>query len=293
MARANPASAPAVRTLRPADVPSLRLPAGRNADVFRRALEAYPGRSVWIPDSYEYALLAPWRHRPEIASIDEFVAVRYVEPLLQAAYERCVAQGADLMLAIELESHRGQSRYARGGLGLLEEVITYEIHADRAQWTPGRSSRLRRVQTGDSQAIAEISRIDRAAFPWLWRNSLAEFDAYLSTPGVELALVEVQGAAVAYIGATSFSGWGHLDRIAVDPTFQGRGFGREALALAVAAMRRGGARRVALSTQRSNDRSQRLYEGFGFHRTPQLDYTLYGAWRAEGEPIKASASASG
>ena len=83
---------------------------------------------------------------------------------------------------------------------------------------------------------------------------------------------------MAYFGVTLFPDWGHLDRIAVVPLQQGRGFGLETLGLAVATMRKRGARRVGLSTQRSNRRSQQLYERFGFQRTPAHDYRLFGAW---------------
>jgi ribosomal protein S18 acetylase RimI-like enzyme len=41
---------------------------------------------------------------------------------------------------------------------------------------------------------------------------------------------------------------------------------------------RGGATRVGLSTQANNTRSQRLYHRFGFQRTYQNDYNIYGVW---------------
>ncbi|MGH2618799.1 MAG: GNAT family N-acetyltransferase, partial [Thermomicrobiales bacterium] len=113
----------------------------------------------------------------------------------------------------------------------------------------------------------------------LWHNSRTEFDVYLRIPGVDVSLLEAGGEPVAYIGITHFAGWGHLDRIAVLPGQQGRGFGREALGLAVDIMRRQGARRAALSTQLTNRRSQRLYERFGFRRTYEHDYRLFGRWR--------------
>jgi ribosomal protein S18 acetylase RimI-like enzyme len=125
--------------------------------------------------------------------------------------------------------------------------------------------------------MAELLRLDHAAFPWLWWNSAAEFAAYAETTGVRLFLGRERGRPIAYVGVTSFPGWGHLDRIAVDPTAQERGLGREALAFAVGALAQAGAGRVALSTQETNVRSQRLYERFGFRRTPDHDYRLYGA----------------
>ncbi len=267
-----------IQTLEPGDIAMLRLPGQRGARALRLDLERHPGRSVWAPSTLEFAIIGPWRNRPEIACVSELVAVRHSEPLLRAAFERCVEFGDDLLLALELEMQRSPTRFERAGMDLLEEVITYEMPAPRETWRPRQSVQFVPVRSGDRRAINVVSRIDQAAFPWLWRNSHSELDVYLSTPGVEVALIEFDGEPIAYTGTTLFTGWGHLDRIAVAPEWQGEGFGLEALGLAVDALRRRGARRIALSTQHSNRRSQRLYERFGFLRTYDHDYRLFGRW---------------
>jgi len=244
----------------------------------RRLLDLHPGRSVWVPSTLEYVLIGPWRNRPEIASIEDLVAVRHLEELLRAAVERCADLGDELILTVELDSHRSPARYERAGLEMLEEVITYELGTAREPWSGSDHIRLVRVQSNDEAAIDLITNIDQESFPWLWRNNRTEFDIYLQTPGVEVWLVEADGGSVAYFGVTLFPDWGHLDRIAVVPKRQGRGFGLETLGLAVDTMRERGARRIGLSTQGTNWRSQRLYERFGFQRTPEHDYRLYGAW---------------
>jgi len=249
----------------------------------RRLLDRSPGRSVWVPSTLEYALIGLWRNRPEIASIEDLVAVRHLEELLRAAVERCADQGDELVLTIELDSRRSPARYERAGLEMLEEVITYELGSVREAWSGSSHIRPVRVQANDEPAIDLVTSIDQASFPWLWRNNRTEFEVYLHTPGVEVWLVEVDDDPVAYFGVTLFPDWGHLDRIAVVPEQQGRGFGLETLGLAVDAMRNRGARRVGLSTQRSNRRSQRLYERFGFQRTPEYDYRLFGAWCRPGQ----------
>src|SRR5688500_4485329 len=110
-----------VRPLDPSDVPALRLCGLDGERALRDALELSPSRSVWTPETREYAVVGRWRNRSEIASVDELVAVRNAEALLRAAFERCVEHGDELFLAVELESHRGRSRYERAGLELLEE----------------------------------------------------------------------------------------------------------------------------------------------------------------------------
>ncbi len=273
-----------VRPLEVNDVPALRLYGLEGERALRDALEINPARSVWVPETREYALIGRWRNRSEIASVDELVAVRNVEPLLRAAFERCIEHGDDLLLAVELESHRGRSRYERAGLELLEEVITYEISIVQSASAPVTALRRHPVDVSDDHAVAQVMAIDEAAFPWLWRNNRIEFEVYLRTPGVEVSLIESEGTPVAYLGITHFLGWGHLDRIAVAPTAQGQGFGGESLALAIDAMRQRGAKRGALSTQLTNRRSQRLYQRFGFRRTPDLDYKLFGVWRQPRPP---------
>jgi ribosomal protein S18 acetylase RimI-like enzyme len=274
-----------VHTLRPGDVDLLRLPGLRSTAALREALSRYPERSVWIPETLEYLLLTPWRHRPEIAHVEELVGIRHSEALLRGAFERCVARGDELLLAIELESGRGPNRYERAGLVMLEEVITYEIDLAGTRLEVDRAIAVTPVAATDDKAVAVLNSIDNEAFPWLWRNSRQEFATYLRTPGVLVALVTVDGDPAAYFGTTFYTGWGHLDRIAVAPRYQSRGIGRKTLQAAVVAMRQRGARRLGLSTQRTNVRSQRLYERFGFRRTPALDYQLFGRWcRPEQQP---------
>jgi ribosomal protein S18 acetylase RimI-like enzyme len=270
---------PAILTLEPDDVGALRQPSTRGSRALREALRGHPGRSVWAPATLEYAVLGPWRHRPEISYLEELAAVRHADELLQEAYQRCVDHGDALMLAIDLETHRARSRFERAGLELLEEVITYELPLNGASRPFAATiARLAPVSDAGPETIDQLLRLDHAAFPWLWRNSRREFETYVQTPGVRVAMLEMDGHAAAYVGATLFSGWGHIDRIAVAPNYQGAGLGRQVLAQAIDALRTEGARRVCLSTQATNWRSRRLYEGVGFLRTPENDYQLFGVW---------------
>jgi len=266
------------RILKDADVDSLRLGWQTKIDPeeVRRALFSYPGRSVWLPETLEFAVVTPWRHRDEVGNVRHLVAVRHPELLIETAVERCAAEGAVLVVSIELEEVRKPAFYRGVGFELLEEVMTYEL--DRLP-PPGRlSGKLRFVPVDPSDVAARsaLLAIDHAAFPWVWRNNDLEFQTYGLTPGVELFLGLLDGRPIAYVGLTSYLGWGHLDRIAVLPSVQGQGYGQEALAFAIDRLARHGARRVGLSTQRGNAHSQHLYERFGFRRSWGNDYRLYG-----------------
>ena len=176
-----------VRTLEETDVSSLRLgPQSKlSADDVRRILFSYPGRSVWLPETLEFAIVAPWRHRNEVANIQELAAVRQPEFLVEAAVQRCQDAHAALVVSIELEEVRRPAFYERVGFRLLDEVVMFEL--DRLPPAGRSSGRVRFVAADPFHADTReaLLAIDRAAFPWLWRNSPAEFREYHHTPGVE------------------------------------------------------------------------------------------------------------
>jgi len=269
---------PLIRALTPDDVEHLRLgPRDRDSEsTVREVLREFPGRSVWAPEWNEFVLIAPWRHRQEIATVQSLSAVRFADHLLRTAVERCRAAGDSLLLSIEFDEVRHPAFHHRIGFELLEEIVALEL--SRPFPTTVASSRsYRRFDPYDREALDQVVALDHRAFPWLWHNSRAEFLSYTTTPGVEIYLRFDAGRLTSYVGFTWFAGWGHIDRIAVAPDSQHRGFGRETLAFAVDFLARRGARRIGLSTQYANGRSQRLYARFGFHRAIDHDYRIYGA----------------
>lgn len=266
------------QTLTDADVDSLRLAwhSKIEPEDVRRALFTYPGRSVWLPDTLEFAVVAPWRHRSEIAHIRHLAAVRHPELLVEAAVERCDARGAFLVIALELEEVRRPVFYQSVGFQLLEEVVTFELDRLPAPGLRPRHLRFVQVDPADAHARATLLAIDQAAFPWLWQNNDLEFETYGFTPGVELYFGMLDNQPVSYVGLTTYLGWGHLDRIAVLPALQGQGLGQDGLTFALDRLARLGSRRVGLSTQRTNVHSQHLYERAGFRRAWGNDYRVYG-----------------
>lgn len=268
---------PDIRLLQPEDVRRLRLGHHRRtADAVRHLIADFPNRSVWAPETLEFALVAPWRHRHEVAVIDEIAAVKHTRALLRAAIGNCRRAGDAIILMLEMQERRHPSFYARLGMVVIEDVITYELLKPRPRTRPATIT-FTPVAPADPRQRDALLGLDHAAFPWLWWNSAEEFQVYSETPGTRLYLGTLEQRPVAYLGVSVFPGWGHLDRIAIDPAVQGRGLGHEALEFAIATMHRAGARRIALSTQLGNERSQRLYERVGFRRSSEFDYRLYGA----------------
>ncbi|MBX6754510.1 MAG: GNAT family N-acetyltransferase [Thermorudis peleae] len=248
-------------------------------------LSAYPGLSCWIPESGEYVIAGPWRHRSEIIGILELSANQHAPVLLDYVSEAAHEHGARLLVMQEQHERRSPIFYANVGFTLIEQILVYELTVFHPPMPDGRL-RFERVSPDDPFVFGELLSVDHTAFSWLWRNSEAEFTDYLADPQVDVYLGRnAQGEAVSYVGVTRMRGWGHLDRLAVGRDYQGQGYGLASLTWAVWLLAQRGAHRVALSTQARNRRSRALYERFGFHRTPSFDYDIYGRWLGEPVPL--------
>ncbi|MDQ2682989.1 MAG: GNAT family N-acetyltransferase [Chloroflexota bacterium] len=269
---------PEIEPIAPADVQRLRLGWWSRLDLNEagRLVRTYPGLSVWMPGCGEYLLAGPWRHRPEIVHMVELSAVRYPVELTRAAIRQAQIDGRRLFLAVEMSEKRQQSFYDQAGLRVLEDVLSFEWNGPLREYgktVPGEFSLVRDL---DERSMEALIAIDWSAFPFLWRNSVQEFHDYAGQIGVELHILQVGDQPVGYIGLTSYAGWGHIDRVAVQAGFQGKGFGRALVHYAVRRLASLGATRIGLSTQRRNDRSQRLYSDIGFRRHEAGDYRIYG-----------------
>jgi len=247
------------------------------ADDIRRVLGQLPGRSMWDRQTFEYGIVAPWRNRTDVVQIAELSAVLHPDEMVVAISERARELGASLTVMVEVDESRRSSFYDRCGFTHIEKVITFEIERrDVPRVVRPRHLTFVPVDPANDDMRQTLLRLDNRSFPWIWWNSDLEFQLYGQTPGVEIYLGLIEGEPVSYVGITSFPSWGHLDRIAVDPDLQGKGYGRFALAFAVETLLARGARKVGLSTQSTNERSQRLYLKYGFRRTNDHDYDLWG-----------------
>ena len=124
---------------------------------------------------------------------------------------------------------------------------------------------------------ARLLAIDREAFPWLWRNSEREMTRYLGQAGVRAFVAKVDGWPAGYISYTLHRDSTYIDRIAVLPSRQGRGIGKALMSLSLGKIKEAGIGNAVLTTQRTNGRSQQLYQRFGFAET-RWGYSIYGKW---------------
>lgn len=261
--------------LAPEDAASLRVPwtSLLSREELVRHVERYPGMAWRVPGTRAYLVAGPWRNRPEIAEVYESQGDRQRQALWDALLS---GQGEVPLAAVLIEpaEYRSAARFYRQvGVTQLEEVLVLRTSA-----LPGPPVTLTlEFAPARRRAVDELLAVDHDAFPWLWRNSREEFAEYLETPSVRLWVGRADGEIVGYVGCTELCGWGHIDRLAVRPSLQGRGYGTQLLSWAMHRLWERGAEYVQLSTQGTNRRSQRLYDRFGFRQT-RGTYKLYGVF---------------
>jgi ribosomal protein S18 acetylase RimI-like enzyme len=250
------------------------------ARLLRQHLEKYPYLGWVIKENGDYIVGGYWKDRPAIGLIMESSPSAQRTELVNRLLESYKETRSDLVVLSEREVSHGLRLYLDMGFVALEQVICYEKPDVYVPYTPRRLT-VRRLQESDLLALVEL---ERAAFPWLWWETATTFQQTDRRPDTWVLVAYLEDQLVGYLILTVRGPWGHLNRIGVHPTYQGQGFGRELLAVAIEEMSRRGARTIGLNTQIDNTRSQRLYEGFGFERTGET-FKIYGKWlddRAQG-----------
>lgn len=116
-----------------------------------------------------------------------------------------------------------------------------------------------RIRAGGTADTAAVAAIERAVFSEPW--SAASLAALLAQASV---VCEVDGSVVGYALFRVTSDEGELINLAVAPSMQRRGVGRELLEAGAAQMQAQGARVVFLEVRESNAGARAFYRGLGF-----------------------------
>ena len=239
---------------------------------------------AWMrEDGSEYIAGGRWRHRSDIGEIRELSAgsTSAAEELLERLLTAYREDGYDLVLLGFGEQDRARSFYTRRGFVALEDVTYFSWRAQPIPASPPGLTALTTLRPFEPDDLDAVIAVDHAAFPWIWWNSYSEMRWYARMPDVEIwVLADAAGTIIGYSGSTGYGDKGHLDRLAIHPDVQGRGYGGILLGNALKRLVAQGALEVSLSTQQDNRRSQRLYSRYGFRHTG-IRFHLYGRWVGE------------
>ena len=252
-----------VRSATPADIPAIMhfLKLARwvtlessLAEVEKR-IPDWPGWLLTRDEEIEAFLLVDVRRYP-VAQIDTVAcagrkSVRADISCLVAAASEYGRGTSTLPLAYIGDTSWLSGILERCGFQLVNRVVFYEKEDEEI---PTWGNPEVNVRPAHKRDISPLVALDEAAFEPLWRNNAPFFADALSTfPHFLVAVLEDE--IVGYQYSVSYRSEGHLARLAVHPSFQGRGIGTRLLAEAVAYLQRNGARTILLNTQEDNRRA--------------------------------------
>ena len=212
----------------------------------------------------ERARLATWRGDGIVAHL----APAATRPLSAEFVTECLdwlrARGFRSVVTSALSTSECEG-FLRAGFDLHEHL---DLLAHDLGGLPSVPRGLRRARRRDRPLVIEV---DAAAFPPFWRLHQGGLDeALVATPSVRFR-VAGRGAKglVGYAIAGRGGDTGYLQRLAVHPSARGRGLGRALVVDALVWLRRRGAQRAMVNTQRTNQGALALYQACGFRLLPE------------------------
>jgi GNAT superfamily N-acetyltransferase len=202
------------------------------------------------------------RHRPVVISPVSGASPptadtvrRIVDDLLAAGHSRVVTPALD---------RREREPFLAAGGTVIDELHLLSRSLDAAVDHPSEPTtrRARRRDWGPVEAL------DERAFDAFWHFGADELaDAIAATPAARFRVVgSTHPWGYAVCGRAGSEGF--VQRLAVDPARQGCGVGSALLLDGLRWLRRRGARRALVNTQRVNERALTLYRRHGFELEP-------------------------
>jgi ribosomal-protein-alanine N-acetyltransferase len=147
------------------------------------------------------------------------------------------------------------------GFSTSEWLAAYERVGTELPPKPAKQPAL--IRTAHKDDLSSIMALDRVAFDHIWHKSLRNLNEALARAS-SFTVATLGGRIVAYAWCEIYGKHAHLTRLAVHPSCQGQGIGRQILYQAMVDVLDAGADLITLNTQEKNRRSRALYRQYGF-----------------------------
>ncbi|GMQ93374.1 MAG: hypothetical protein BMS9Abin12_0851 [Acidimicrobiia bacterium] len=204
----------------------------------------------------------PWNTAVHDASLR---VLRGGSSFIGACVDKLFIAGAPAVLSSPLSR---SSRKPWENAGFVDYIDLALMRLSLDEPIPAPQHLVARADRPDLQAMLAI---DQAAFPEFWRfDHLALVESTQATSKSNVFVINDGD-----LGITGFAvvGYGHaisyLQRVAVDPEWQGQGMGRSLVRAAARSAQRHGSRAILLNTQFNNSAAIGLYEAEGYVQLPE------------------------
>jgi ribosomal protein S18 acetylase RimI-like enzyme len=215
----------------------------------------------------ERARLANWRGDQRVAQLSPAAGTPLSAGFVECCMDWLRQRGYTSVVTSAL-SPQECAGFLRAGFDIQEELELLSHDLDDLPRV--RRGGLRRARGSDRLPVLQV---DAVAFDAFWRLHEGGLEEALgATPHVRFRVApppprrrEVAGYVIAGRG----DGIGYLQRLAVHPTARRQGLGSTMVFDALTWMRRRGASRALVNTQRSNQGALALYQACGFQILPE------------------------
>jgi len=222
---------------------------------------AWPGK-VTFRRGWSRADARPWNDATPSGSLR---LLRGGATFLSACTDRLLALGTDNVISPPLPGS-ARSAWREAGYSPFIDLALMRLSLDAAPKAPNHL-----VVAADDTPLADLLRIDAAAFDEFWRFDQYGLSEAINATGRSSILIIRDGdghptgfAVVGFGSAISY-----LQRVAVHPAWQGQGMGRSLIRVAARKARTAGAQVMLLNTQHDNRSAISLYEDEGFVLLPE------------------------
>jgi len=210
----------------------------------------------------ERARLASWRCDGEVAHLSPVAARPLSADFVRSCLDRLRARGFRFVVTSAL-AEAECAGFFRAGFEVREEL---ELLAHDLDAIPDVAHRLRRPRRRERPRVLAV---DAGAFDSFWRLHEGGLeDALGATPAVRFRVHGRRDGIDGYVIGGRGAGTGYVQRLAVDAAARGRGLGRSFVGDVLRWMRRHGADRALVNTQRTNEAALALYRACGFRVLP-------------------------
>jgi ribosomal-protein-alanine N-acetyltransferase len=230
-------------------------------------LRAEPWR-LWVTQRGEAAIIDRWReHSSDCAVLGLWCAPRRV-PVLIAELEQAAASLGFRRLIGPLVPEEAVRPYLNAGMTVAERIVVMRLDARGIarlllKTTPPDSVTVR---AGTIDDVPRIVGIDAASFDEFWRYDERTLRRLLVSG--RMLVAEEGSEPIGYTLATVHGSESSLGRLAVLPSYRGRGIGHALARAAVGLVSGEGAKAMVLSSQEDNVSAQALYRSLGFAIVP-------------------------
>jgi ribosomal protein S18 acetylase RimI-like enzyme len=229
----------------------------------------WPGR-ITLRRGWARAEARPWNDDEPQASLR---LLRGAASFLQACSDHLLKLGPAGVISPPLPES-AQRAWSQAGYKPFVNLALMRKSLDDA---PGAPNHLVVEQPGAD--LSELLAIDQAAFAPFWRFNRGALEEAIdaTSRSTTLIILGSDGKPIAYAVVGFGSAIAYLQRVAVQPEWQGQGMGRSLVRVVARKSRSAGAKVLLLNTQIDNRSAIRLYEDEGFVQLPEpLTLLQYG-----------------